>query len=166
MKSNVRKWLSIMITILCYYIVHEGAHLISALFMGTYQGIKILFPGIQVVIDADAMSNLQLAIFSVAGPLATLLLGYALVLMTSRILKSNNKILKAAFYYLTLGMLLIDPVYLSALCGFFGGGDMNGIILFGIPEAAARLVFAVIGVINIFVFIKCVYSAYKANFSH
>lgn len=166
MKSNLRKWLGIMVTILCYYSVHEGAHLISALFIGTYQGIKILFPGIQVVIDADAMSNLQLAVFSVVGPLATLLLGYALVLMTGRIVKSPNKISKAAFYYLTLGMLLIDPVYLSALCGFFGGGDMNGIILFGIPEAAARSAFAVIGVINIFVFSKWVYPAYKADFSH
>ena len=62
-------------------------------------------------------------------------------------------------------MLLVDPIYLSVLCGFFGGGDMNGIILFGIPEVAARLAYAVIGVINIFVFIKCVYPKYKANFS-
>lgn len=26
-------------------------------------------------------------------------------------------------------LLLIDPLYLSALCGLFDGGDMNGIAL-------------------------------------
>lgn len=34
-------------------------------------------------------------------------------------------------------LLLIDPLYLSALCGLFGGGDMNGIALL-CPEWAVR----------------------------
>ena len=34
-------------------------------------------------------------------------------------------------------LLLLDPLYLSVLCGFFGGGDMNGIALL-CPEWAAR----------------------------
>lgn len=164
MKSNARKWLGLIIAILCYYIVHEGTHAIAALFMGSYQRIKFMFPGMQIVVNKDAMSDLQLAVFCIAGPLATLLLGYALVLITKRILKSNNKVIKAAFYYMTLGMLIIDPIYLSVLCGFFGGGDMNGIILFGIPEVVARSAFGVIGAINVFVFVKYIYLAYKADF--
>lgn len=164
MKNNARKWLGLIITILCYYIVHEGAHAIAALFMGSFQRIKFTFPGVQVVADAEVMNNLQLAVFCVVGPLATLLLGYVLVLMTNRILKSNNKVIKATCYYMTLGMLVLDPLYLSVLCGFFGGGDMNGIILFGIPEAVCRLVFGAIGAINVYVFIKFVYPAYKQNF--
>lgn len=34
-------------------------------------------------------------------------------------------------------LLQLDPLYLSVLCGFFGGGDMNGIALL-CPEWAAR----------------------------
>lgn len=40
-------------------------------------------------------------------------------------------------------MLLLDPLYLSILCGFFGGGDMNGISLL-VPEAMARIGYGVL----------------------
>lgn len=92
MKNNARKWLGLIIAILCYYIFHEGAHAIAALFMGTFQRINFMFPGVQVVANADVMTSLQLAVFCVVGPLATLLLGYVLVFMTNRILKSDNKV--------------------------------------------------------------------------
>lgn len=165
MSSNLRKWLGIVITIICYYIVHEGAHLIVALILGVFQKIRFMGIGMQIVIDSSAMTNIQLAVFCVVGSIAALLFGYVLVLLRSRILLSRSKVLKSACYYTTLGMLLLDPIYLSVLCGFFGGGDMNGIILFGIPEVAVRLIYAVIGVINIFVCIKYIYPAYKRNFA-
>ena len=60
-------------------------------------------------------------------------------------------------------MLVLDPVYLSALCGFFGGGDMNGISLL-IPELIARLIFGALLVINVIVFIKIVLPRYKEAF--
>lgn len=46
----------------------------------------------------------------------------------------------AALYYISIALLLLDPLYLSVLCGLFGGGDMNGIALL-LPEWAARLIF-------------------------
>ena len=61
-------------------------------------------------------------------------------------------------------MLLIDPLYLSALCGFFGGGDMNGIALL-IPEVAARMLYGVLLAVNAVVFIKIVLPKYKAAFA-
>ena len=60
-------------------------------------------------------------------------------------------------------MLVLDPVYLSALCGFFGGGDMNGISLL-IPELIARLIFGALLIINVIVFIKIVLPRYKEAF--
>lgn len=165
MSSNLRKWLGIAITIICYYIVHEGAHLIVALILGVFQEIRFMGIGMQIVIEASALSNIQLAVFNVVGSVAALTFGYVLVLLKNRILLSQSKILKTACYYTTLGMLVLDPIYLSALCGFFGGGDMNGIIRFGIPEAAVRIIYAVIGVINTFVCIKYIYPAYKQNFT-
>lgn len=61
-------------------------------------------------------------------------------------------------------MLLIDLLYLSLLCGFFGAGDMNGIMLFGIPKTAARGIYGVIGVINTLILVKYVDPAYRDNF--
>lgn len=43
----------------------------------------------------------------------------------------------AALYYITIALLLLDPLYLSVLCGLFGGGDMNGIALL-LPEWARK----------------------------
>ena len=66
-------------------------------------------------------------------------------------------------YYITIAMLLIDPLYLSILCGFFGGGDMNGISLL-IPEEVARILYGIILLINITVFVKIVLPKYKQAF--
>lgn len=166
MSSNKRKWFGIIITILCYYVVHEGAHLLIALALGVFQKVHFMGLGMQIVIDASAMSDTQLALFNVVGSLATLICGYIMVLMTKRILISNNKIQKAVCWYTTIGLLMIDPLYLSIFCGFFGGGDMNGIVLFGITELIARFIYAIVAFVNIIVLIKYVYPAYKQSFTN
>ena len=38
---------------------------------------------------------------------------------------------------------------------------MNGILLSGVPEMAAQLVFVIIGIIHILLFFKCVHPLYK-----
>lgn len=164
MTSNLRKWLGIIITIICYYVVHEGAHLLVALALGVFEGIRFMGMGMQILVEISSMSNIQLAIFNVIGSVATFVVGYILVVSQQRILLVHNKLLKAAFYYATLGLLILDPSYLSALCGFFGGGDMNGIVLFGVSEIFVRLIYAVILIINIFVCVKFVYPTYKHHY--
>ena len=67
-------------------------------------------------------------------------------------------------YYITIALLLIDPVYLSVLCGFVGGGDMNGISLL-FPEIAVRIVYGIILIINVVVFVKIVLPKYRLAFS-
>lgn len=164
MSSNLRKWLGVIITTICYYVVHEGSHLLVALILGVFQKVRFMALGVQVVINTSGMSNLQLAVFNIAGSVGTFFTAYVLVLLRGHILLFHSKLLKAACYYTTLGLLLIDSIYLSILCGFFGGGDMNGIILFGIPEIVVRLMYALLGIINTFVLIKYVYPVYKQNF--
>ena len=73
-------------------------------------------------------------------------------------------VLNTCAYYITIAMLLLDPLYLSVLCGFFGGGDMNGIALL-IPEVAARMLYGVLLAVNAVVFIKIVLPKYKAAFA-
>lgn len=98
------------------------------------------------------------------GAVATTLVAYVLTLAAPQICKSSSKVFKACMYYITLIMLLLDPLYLSVLCGFFGGGDMNGIALL-FPEVAARILFGVILVINGLLFWKVILPKYKMAFS-
>ena len=54
-------------------------------------------------------------------------------------------------------------LYLSLLCGFFGGGDMNGISLL-VPEMTARIVYGIIFIMNLLLFKKGVLPKYKLAF--
>ena len=67
------------------------------------------------------------------GVAATMITANVLTLTSAQICKVKSKNFKACMYYITIAMLLLDPLYLSILCGFFGGGDMNGITLL-LPE--------------------------------
>lgn len=86
------------------------------------------------------------------------------MLAAQAICKAKNEVLRAAMFYITLAMLLLDPLYLSVLCGFFGGGDMNGIALL-IPEAYARIGFSTLLLLNVLVFWKAVLPKYTKSFA-
>ena len=55
----------------------------------------------------------------------------------------DYKLVKAIFYYVTVIMLVLDPIYLCLLSGAFGGGDVNG-ILYLMPQAWIWTIFAFI----------------------
>ena len=149
--------------IIFYFLIHEGAHLIYALLTGTFKNINFMGLGIQIDIFRENMSNTQLGIFCLLGSIATLMSAYVLILFIDKICKINSRVFKACMYYITIAMLLIDPLYLSVLCGFFGGGDMNGIKLI-IPEIFARVIYGILLVINGVVFLKIVLPKYKLAF--
>lgn len=166
MKAGMRRYISVLAAIILYYIVHEGAHFIFAMAYGVFKELRLIGLGVQVVLTEPSFStDLQFAVFNIAGSVATLSVAYVLVSLSKKICVSTNKLFKAVCYYLTLCFLLNDPVYLSILCGFFGGGDMNGIIMFGISEWAARLIFLIIGFFNVWLFSKYVYPVYKKSFA-
>ena len=110
------------------------------------------------------MSDTQMGIFCLSGAIVTLLAAYVLICLTGLITRSSSKLFMACSYYVTIALLLLDPLYLSVLCSFFGGGDMNGISLL-FPEVAARIVCGVILIVNAFVFWKFVLSKYTNAFA-
>ncbi len=131
--------------------------------MGVFKQINFLGLGIQIDVNNTAMTDMQMGIFCLVGAVATFIVGYALVLLCGKICKAENKLFKAIMYYTTIVMLLLDPVYLSILCGFFGGGDMNGIRLL-MPEIAARIGCGTLLVINALVFWKVILPCYTKAF--
>ena len=164
MSKRMRQYLGILAALVSYYAVHEGAHLAYACAIGVFEKIRFLGLGIQIVTDTQCMTNTQLGIFCAVGAVATLIAAYGLTLGTPAICKVESKVFKACMYYITMAMLLVDPLYLSVLCGFFGGGDMNGIALL-VPEWAARAFFGVLLVINGILFWKVVLPKYRSAFA-
>ncbi len=163
--TNSRKWLSVLAAVLLYYIVHEGAHLIVALCYGVFDRVNFMGIGVQIATYSERMSDMQTAVFCAVGSIASLIAAYVLVWAAKFINKSGSKILKAMGYYTTIALLVLDPLYLTVLYRFVGGGDMNGIVLFGVPEVAVEVIFGVICVLNIFIIIKYIYPVYKKAFS-
>ena len=162
--KKFRQYVGILAAVVFYYLIHEGAHLVSALAMGVFKSVRFMGVGMQIDVNSELMTSAQMGIFCAVGAIATLVAAYVLVALTGRICKNQGKLLKSTMYYITIAMLLLDPCYLSILCGFFGGGDMNGIALL-IPEAVARVIAGVLLVLNAIVFWKVVLPQYQKTFA-
>jgi len=147
MSKHIRQYIGILAAVVAYYIVHEGAHLITALYYGVFKRINFMGLGMQIDVYPEQMTDTQLGIFCLAGAVSTLIFGWLLVLLCKRICAVKSKVFKTIMWYVSLAILIIDPLYLSILCSFFGGGDMNGIKLL-FPEIVVRIVFAAIGIIH------------------
>ena len=163
MSKRARQYIGLCLAILSYYIIHEGAHLMYALKLDVFKKVNFIGMGVQVDVFAEKMTENQLGIFCVVGSIATMVMAYVLVAFADKIGKVSSKVFKASMYYITIAMLLIDPLYLSILCGFFGGGDMNGISLI-LPEVGARILYGIILLVNMAVFVKIVLPKYKRAF--
>lgn len=164
MSKRMRQYLGILAALVSYYVIHEGAHLIYACASGVFEKVRFLGLGVQIVTDTQRMTDTQLGLFCTVGAIATIIVAYALTLAAPAICKMESKVFKACMYYITMTMLLLDPLYLSVLCVFFGGGDMNGIALL-FPEWAARAFFGALLVINGILFWKVVLPKYKNAFA-
>ena len=163
--KRVRQYKGILAAAAAYYSVHEGAHLLCAVLLGAFKQIRFMGIGMQIDVYAERMIDGQMALFCVAGASATLFAGIMLAALAGKISRIKSKLLRAAMYYITIAFLLLDPLYLSILCGFFGGGDMNGISLI-FPEWAVRIAFAGLLIINGWIFWKRVLPVYKESFSN
>ena len=163
MSKRTRQYLGLLCAVLVYYVIHEGAHLVYALCIGVFKEMKFMGLGIQIDVYAEQMSKVQLGIFCVTGSIATMIAAYLLTVLAGKIGKHTSKVFKACMYYITIAMLLLDPLYLSVLCGFFGGGDMNGISLL-VPEWVARIGYGGLLVIHAVLFFKIVLPKYRVAF--
>jgi len=151
MSKRVRQYVGLFVAVAAYYVIHEGAHLIYALSIGVFKQIKFMGLGVQIDVFAEQMTSQQMGVFCILGSVATTIMAYILVILADKIKNIPSKVFKASMYYITIIMLLMDPIYLSLLCGMFGGGDMNGISLL-IPEMLARIGYGTLLVVNIIVF--------------
>lgn len=165
LKQNFRKVGGLLMGIILYYVIHEGAHFIYALKLGVFKKINFINLGVQIDTYRERMSDEQTAVFCLVGAAATLLTGWILVCIAPKIVKSSSLFFRAEAFYVTLVFLLNDPFYLSVFYSFVGGGDMNGIKLL-IPELYARIMFGAIFFMNLILIVKYVYPIYKKAFEN
>ena len=165
MSKRTRQYIGILAALAAYYLVHEGTHLLYALLTGVFKQINFMGLGVQIDVCAERMTDVQLGAFCLVGALATFCMGYLLTASAKTVCRVQSKLLRTMLYYITIAFLLLDPLYLSVLCGFFGGGDMNGIALL-CPEWAVRCLFGVLFFVNGLVFWKRVLPVYRQSFSH
>lgn len=163
MSKRVRQYIGIIVAVAAYYIFHEGAHLLYAIATGVFKQINFMGLGVQIDVYVERMTDTQLGIFCLVGALTTFCAGYILTALANRICHAKSRLFRAVVYYVTIAFLLLDPLYLSVMCGFFGGGDMNGIGLL-CPEWIARIIFGVLLVVNVLVFWKRVLPVYQKSF--
>lgn len=164
MSKRARQYIGILAALAAYYLVHEGAHFLYALLTGVFKQINFMGLGVQIDVYAERMTETQMGLFCLIGAAATFCAAYLLTALAKKICQRHSKLLRAALYYITIAFLLLDPLYLSILCGFFGGGDMNGISLL-CPAWAARTLFGVLLIVNGFVFWRHVLPAYQKSFA-
>ena len=81
--------------------------------------------GLQIDVFRERMTDTQLGIFCLVGAVATFCIAYLLTALAKKIGTAESKLFRAVLYYITIALLLIDPLYLSVLCGLFGGGDIK-----------------------------------------
>ena len=67
MSKRIRQYIGIFAAVVAYYILHEGAHLITALYYGVFKGINFMGLGMQIDVYAERMTDTQSGIFCLTG---------------------------------------------------------------------------------------------------
>ena len=109
------------------------------------------------------MTETQIGIFCLVGTVSTLIAGWAFLLMSRTICSVKSAYVRTFGWYVTMVLLILDPLYLSVLYRYVGGGDMNGIQLL-VPELAAQITFGALLVINAIAMVVLAYKPYKESF--
>lgn len=164
--KRIRQYIGILTALAVYYLIHEGAHLMYALTHGVFKQVNFMALGVQIDVFRDRMTDTQLGWFCLAGPIATFAVAWIMVLLSNWIRPAKNAVAKiglACCWYTSIILLFLDPLYLSVIYRFVGGGDMNGIKLL-IPEVAAAIVFGLLFILHAVVLWKILLPRYKKAF--
>ena len=163
MNKKTRQYMGLLCAMLAYYLIHEGAHLLYALCTGTFRQIHLLGLGVQIDVHREQMTDVQLALFCLTGPAATILTAWILTILTGKLAGVKSSVLRACMYYITIAMMFADPAYLVGIYKLVGGGDMNGISLL-LPEQMVQILGGVVLIVHAVVFWKWILPKYKVSF--
>ena len=64
MSKSARQTIGILAAVIAYYLVHEGAHLLYALFTGVFRQIKFMGLGVLLLVDGLVFWKRVLPVYS------------------------------------------------------------------------------------------------------
>lgn len=163
MNKKIRQYIGLAVAVLMYYLIHEGAHLAVALAQGVFKQINVMGMGVQIDVYTEQMNDIQMGIFCLMGPVASILAGWLMTAFVHPICRIRSMVVKACAWYTTLTLLILDPLYLSIYYRWVGGGDMNGIALL-LPEPMVSTIAAAIAIVNAILIWKVLYPNYRKAF--
>jgi hypothetical protein len=122
------KWFAFIVSVLLLTVIHEGIHALTAVCFDEFRAIHLVPPGIEVVYitSIHEREGLKWALIAGGPNIATLCLGYLLLVVRHPLARVPNLLMKGIFYYTTLLALVMDPLNL-AIGPFIYGGDVGGI---------------------------------------
>ena len=165
MNKKIRQYIGLAVAVLMYYLIHEGAHLLVALAQGVFKQINFMGMGVQIDVYTEQMNDVQMGIFCLMGPVASILTGWLMTVFVQPICRIRSYVVKTCTWYTTLTMLILDPLYLSVYYRWVGGGDMNGIALL-FPETMVSIIAAAIAIVNAIIIWKVLYPNYQKAFHY
>ena len=60
MSKKARQYIGLLIAVVLYYVIHEGAHLVVALALGVFKQINIIGLGVQIDVMSEQMTSQQM----------------------------------------------------------------------------------------------------------
>ncbi len=146
----MKRWLVFMLAWVIVSFLHEGMHAVTAAAFDEYKAFHVRPYGLEVEYrtPVNERTGAKWAVVSGSSNLATIMLGYALLIPARRVAAGRSLLFKGGIYYLTLLSLLLDPLNLS-VGPFLYGGDANGIAVgLGINRYIIQALFLLILLAN------------------
>mgnify|MGYP001321727963 CR=1 FL=1 len=164
----MRKYIILVIAVLTFIVLHEGAHLAVGYAYGEFESLRILPYGVEVIFKTpvEQRSGIQWGFISGSANALTLSLGYLFFLIRGKMASLNNNFWRNYVYYLTFLLLLIDPFNLS-IGPFIYGGDIGGITAgFGLNQYLVQVIFLIILLLNRELIVQKLFPAFGVKTGH
>lgn len=152
-QQNLGKWAALIWALLLYFIIHEGIKMLYALCVGASVHVSFVSLQYEAMVDITTMTTFQQCVFWLIGSVCTTVAGYIMFFLTDKILQLHKQWTHVFDYYLTIVLLVVDPVYLGIVSLMMEGGDMDGIRTV-MNEQVVRLVAELVSIANVFIIIK------------
>jgi len=165
---KLHQYLSLIIAIVFFAIIHEGLHAITAFFFDEYQAFQVHFYGLEVIFKTAIEDRAGIKWGYIAGlsNVATLMIGYFLFLYRKDLVKIKKAFFRDLGYWTIFVFMLFDAFNLSII-PFFFGGDIGGIVEgFGINRMLLQAFFFAVLLINREIIIHELFPLYGIKTKH
>jgi len=164
----LRKYLLLLLALAVFASVHEGAHILTAVAFGEFNGFYLKPYGFEVEFrtPVSERTGAKWGLISGSSNFITIAIGYVLYSQRRRMISLQNTTLYILGYWLTLCFLILDPLNLS-VGPFIYGGDVNGVSVgFSVNQYIIQAAFLGLFLLNRELLVQRLLPLYKIETRH